>query len=120
MRGQRPPTGTGVVCCVTVPSPSWPLVFRPHALTPAATARLCDAPTAMAVAPVRPVTVTGDVAFAVEPLPSWPLRPLPQQRALPLDRTAQAWVPPTATWLAEEIALTPTGVDEVVVVALPS
>jgi len=67
-------TGPGVARLFTVPSPSWPEVFRPQDRTVPSVSRtrLWKAPTLTEVTPRRPGTFTGERRSAVEPSPTWP------------------------------------------------
>src|SRR5947208_1469393 len=119
-----PTTVTGVNASAVVPLPSRPSLFWPQhcAEPPWRRVQLCATPDVMAVAVVIPVTVAeGVVAIAplVVPLPSWPKLLSPQQRTVPSWRSAQVCSAPAAT-AAGMIPLTVTGVEELVVVPLPS
>src|SRR3989442_175130 len=86
-------TVTVLIRFVVVPSPSWPELLSPqHDGTPfAPSAQVCDppSPAATATAKVRLLTCTGALLDEVFPVPSWPDALLPQQRAVPSERTAQ-------------------------------
>ena len=71
-----PLTWTGVVRCVVVPSPSWPLPFHPQANRQVVSFRpkVCSQPAATAVTPLLPIapfaTRVGVVRSVVVPSPS--------------------------------------------------
>ena len=68
-----------------------------------------------------PCIVTGVEESVVVSLPNWPQSFWPQQRTVPLPRSAQLWCHhPAVMPTAPLIPLTGTGVVEFVVVPLPS
>src|SRR5213592_4235873 len=94
-----PVTPTGTLESAFVPSPNWPLPFRPqHCTAPlASSAQLCPSavknspPAATAVAELIPVTATGTLELVVVPLPNWPKKFTPQQFTAPLASNAQPY-----------------------------
>ena len=120
----RPVTSTGVLRCVFVPSPSWPLPLNPQHLTPPAVVRaqmwLPLAETA-ATPEVRPVTSTGVLRCVFVPSPSWPVLLSPQHFTPPAVVRAQVWSPPAETAATPEVRpVTSTGVLRCVFVPSPS
>jgi hypothetical protein len=129
-----PVTWTGVEEPVVVPSPSWPLSFRPQQYTapPVVRAQVCDSPATTPAIPDRvplpptPTTWTGVDEFPVVPSPRRPSAPLPQQNTAPEPFTAQACsVPSPSAVIPVRVPEPPTpttwtGVAESVVVPLPS
>src|SRR5438105_127328 len=105
------------------PSPNWPSLFTPQqlAVPPASSAQACPSPVAMATTLVRPLTATGVSRFVViVPMPSWPRLLAPQHFAEPSASTAQVKNRPAATATALLMPLTTTGLEDGVVLPLPS
>ncbi len=99
----RPKTAVGVVRCVHVASPSWPLPLYPQQRTAPAvvSAQVWNMPAAMDTTPLpRPETGVGVDRAKVVPSPSWPLPLYPQQTAPPPGVTAQVCWLPTTTFVA--------------------
>src|SRR5207244_11568349 len=87
----RPASTSGVLCCVVVPSPSWPEAFRPQASNVAFDFRAMawEKPALSDTTPLpgpSPLTWTG-VAWSVGavPSPSSPEALLPQAATVPVD-----------------------------------
>jgi hypothetical protein len=72
------------------------------------------------VAVVIPVTATGAVLLISVLSPSPPELLLPQHLIEPLLKSAQEWKSPTAIAVADEIPVTVTGIELLVVEPLPS
>src|SRR5262249_26812176 len=62
---------------------------------------------------------TGVTLLSVVPVPSWPLAFCPQQRAVPSERTAHAWLVPPVTKMALGKPETVTGTKLVSKLATP-
>src|SRR5688500_2572090 len=113
----RPPTETGDVRCVVVPSPSWPLPLAPqHRAVPLArSAQVELEPAEICTTSVRPKTAVGvtTVEGEVLPIPICPLVFNPQHCTVVFASSAQLCQPPVAIC----VAVTPgtrNGVDRVV------
>jgi hypothetical protein len=63
----------------------------------------------MATAVVMPFTATGTALSKELALPNCPLEPSPQQRTLPVAKSAQLWEYPAATLVAPINPITRTG-----------
>jgi len=118
-------TTTGDDDLVKAPLPNSPTSLAPQHLTlpSAASAHELLPPAETAIEFARPSTTTGVGELVVVPLPSWPLVLSPQQATVPSSITAHEWFNPVASVCAEASPLfkrTTTGVEEFVVVPLPS
>ena len=89
----NPLTPFGVFEFVVVPSPSWPLRFRPQQNTPALVrAQVWYWPPTISTIPARPpLTSTGVGVSALDPRPRRPYWPSPQHFISPLPRVTQLW-----------------------------
>ena len=86
---------------VVVPSPSWPLLFRPQHLRSALSityAHVCLSPSASSPTAPPTLIVIGVVRSAVWPKPSWPKAFQPQHlRSAPVVTYAHVWYSPSAS-----------------------
>src|SRR5207249_1134607 len=117
-----PLTATGVVLLMVVPSPNWPAVLFPQALTvpSASNTRLWVLPAAMATTPLSPLTVSGVALFMVVPSPNWPELFIPHVRTVPSLISARLWLPPAEIADNPSSPVTVTGVVLFVKVPLPN
>src|SRR2546425_855728 len=122
-----PPTRTGVLELVVVPSPSCPSRFRPqhHTVPSPRSAQVCRYPPLTVTAPVRgdplpPTRTGGDALLPLVPLPSCPSLFSPQHCTLWSPRPAQVCSHPAVTAMAPAMPATRTGVGESVMVPSPS
>src|SRR3990172_3256823 len=85
-----PETCTGADRCIVVPSPSWPLLFHPHAQTVPSplSATVWPPPAYTAITPVSPDTCTGVSRSVVVPSPSWPEKLPPHAQPVPSPLSA--------------------------------
>src|SRR4051794_36403210 len=95
-----PDRAVGPPLLTIVPSPSWPLKFRPqqNGVPSSARPHVCDPPAASAENLNPPATGAG-TNRCVEPLsPNWPDVSAPQQYAVLSLAIAQLCCPPAVTW----------------------
>src|SRR5574341_1134710 len=106
---------TGTRLSVTVPVPSWPAPFQPHAYSDPSvlTASECPSPAATVSNPVP--TSTGKSRRTVVPSPSCPRSFEPQPQSDPSVFTATVWALPAATCLQPSPQSTTTPVTSSVV-----
>ena len=109
------------------PSPSWPEEFKPqHFTAPSNKAHECESPATMASAVNRETTARE--LDTMVPSPSWADKLLPTHSTVLSDLRKHVWLPPAAIDVISVIAgaidglagSTVTGVDESVVLPLPS
>src|SRR5207249_4229317 len=124
-----PPTPSGVVLPVVVPSPSWPLLLSPqqYAAPTVVMPQVFRNPALTAAKVSPPETAAGVELLVVVPLPSWPWLFSPQQYAAAALVTPQVWPNAVSYRLALSVWKTSppetgtgTGVALPVVVPLPS